>query len=111
MSGSFPEPTAAGAVVRIETPLSRYPEVWVSSHINVGRWYPDTDSWMGGHVRGPLEDGGAHWEHLVDRGPVALLTDDGHEAYEAGWRAACDSLSQLADEIAADCPDAAGGRR
>jgi len=104
MTDDLPEPTAPGAVARVTTTLSKYPEVWVSSYINIGRWYPDTDSWLAGHVRGPLDDGGAHWEHLVSRGAVALLTDDGHEPYAAGWRAACDSVSQLADAMADDAP-------
>lgn len=82
---ALPDPLESGSVVRIESHLSKYPEVWVLSHINGGRWYPDTDSWMASHARGPLEDGGAHWEDLLARGRVTLLVAVDRESYEAGW--------------------------
>jgi len=105
MSTELPEPTQAGTVVRIDTGgrLSKYPEVWVADYINGGRWYPDSSSWAQ-HVRGPLDDGGAHWDDLLRRGPVVLLVASSREACEHGWRAACAALSQQADDLVYDCP-------
>lgn len=104
---ALPDPLESGSVVRIESHLSKYPEVWVLSHINGGRWYPDTDSWMTSHARGPLEDGGAHWEDLLARGRVTLLVAVDRESYEAGWRAACTAIRDQAEELTWDTPEEA----
>lgn len=99
-------PDRCGLVVRIDTAQSKYPEIWIASNINGGRWYADAESWAMG-ARGPLDDGGAHVDHLTERGTVTLLTGASQEAYEAGWRACAAAMSQAVDEIEGDCP--AGG--
>lgn len=104
LSGESEEPTKPGTVVRVNTPLSKYPEVWVADHINGGVWYPDSSSWAQG-VRGPFKDGGAYFQDLTTRGTVTLLVAAPREAYEAGWRAACGAMRQAAEELEGECQD------
>lgn len=97
------EPTALGSVVRVTTDRSKYPEIWISSHINQGRWYPDTDSWFNGSARHDLPDG-ALWEDLTARGKVTLLTDGKKETYNAGWVAGAEACAHAAQDIAGQTP-------
>lgn len=96
-------PDRHGSVIRVYGDQSKYPEIWIASNINGGRWYPDAESWACG-VRGPLDDGGAHIEDVERRGRAELLVATNAEAYETGWRAACEHLRQVADETAYQCP-------
>lgn len=98
---ALPEPTQPGAVVRVVTRRSKYPEIWVSSYINGGRWYPDTDSWLGGSARHDFPDG-ADWYELRRRGHVTLLTESSAETYEAGWRASTRAAVQAVEEVEYD---------
>lgn len=92
------EPRASGSVVRVHTERSKYPEVWVASYINGGRWYPDSDSWMAGSARHDLPDG-ADWYTLQHRGRVELLSAGAQETYEAGWRAGVAAAVQAVEEV------------
>lgn len=95
-------PDQPGLVVRVHSD-SKYPEIWVASYINGGRWYPDTDSWAQ-HVRGPLDDGGAHLDDLFRRGRVVLLVAGDPDVYQAGWQAGTRHLADLAENAFYDCP-------
>lgn len=97
------EPTALGSVVRVATPRYQYPEIWTASHINQGRWYPDTDAWFNGTARHDLPDG-ATWAELTTRGTVTLLTAGTKETYAAGWTAGAEACAHAAEEIAGRTP-------
>jgi hypothetical protein len=93
----------SGSVVRVDTPRAKYPEIWVSSYINGGRWYPDTDSWLGGSARHDHPEG-CDWYTLRRRGAITLLTDVDREAYRAGWDAGVAAAAQAAEEMEGECP-------
>lgn len=87
-----------GAVARVATPRSKYSEIWVGSNINIGRWYPDSESWVVGSARHDHPDGCDWWE-LRKRGTVTLLTGTDAEAYEAGWDAAVAAAALAVQEL------------
>ncbi len=102
------EPTGAGAVIRLRVPGGKYDEIWISSNINIGRWYPSIEAWETGSVRHDLPQGADFWQ-LQKRGTVTLLVAGRQEAYAAGWRAGCRHVQHLADEAQYDMPEAPDG--
>lgn len=102
------EPDQPGAVAAVWFGDYRRQEIWVSSGANMGNWYclggefgrprtwVDRRSALDQMTRNgpyrPGEDGPGpgeipqhpNWNHVLDRGPVTLLTTD-HQAYALGW--------------------------
>lgn len=116
------EPQEPGAIVAVHYGDYRRQEVWVRSGANIGNWYP-----LGGEFgrpkawvdprnelekltdRGPAPRPGPnevplhpHWEDVLARGPVTLLTGRDDEAYDNGWangrRALVRRIEELSDE-------------
>ncbi len=82
--GPHDEPQNSSAVVAVHHGDYRRQEIWIRSSVNIGNWYP-----LGGEFgfrQGP--DGvreHPHWEDVLVRGPVTLLTAGDGDAYRAGW--------------------------
>jgi hypothetical protein len=104
--GPDDEPQTSGAIVAVHYGDYRQQEIWVASGANIGNWYP-----LGGEFgrpkpwedprtyaekmfdRGPVPQMPPghvplhpHWEDVIARGPVVLLTAADDEAYRNGWR-------------------------
>jgi hypothetical protein len=114
-----PEPDLPpGSLVAVHHRDYRRQEVWVSSALNIGCWYP-----LGGEFsRGPqvVDDPRTsldqlsdvrwrqptgtiprhpHWDDVVARGPVTLLVTAPGDAYAAGWRTGRARLCEQLDEL------------
>lgn len=123
--GPDDEPQNSGAVVAVHWGDYRCQEIWVRSGSNIGNWYclggeygrpkewddpRDDPRWMmtrrwdaptprpgpGEVPRHP------RWEHVLERGPVTLLSAADDEAYAAGWangrRRLVEQFQELSDE-------------
>lgn len=119
--GRLDEPQNSGAVVAVHFGDYREQEIWVRSGSNIGNWYC-----LGGEFgrprvwidernslelltrRGPEPGPGPgeirqhpHWEDVLARGPVTLLSAGSQEAYEVGWangrRRMVEQMEELSD--------------
>lgn len=122
--GADDEPQTSGAVVAVNFGDYRSQEIWVSSGANIGCWYP-----LGGEFGRPkvAEDRRSemekmldrhrfqqppgtvpmhpHWEDVLARGPVTLLTPGDSSAYTAGWRAGRRALWNSMETLLYDDPE------
>jgi len=103
--GPSDEPQNSGAVVAVNYGDYRTQELWVRSGANVSNWFC-----LGGEFgrprvwidqrdplemlthRGPQPGPGPgeipqfpHWEDIIARGPVTLLSPGNEDTYKAGW--------------------------
>ncbi len=79
--GPEDEPQNSSAVVAVHHGDYRCQEIWVRSGANIGNWYP-----LGGEFGRPHDEPlHPHWENVLARGPVTLLTAGHDDAYRAGW--------------------------
>lgn len=103
--GFYDEPQTSGAVVAVHYGKDEQ-EIWVRSGSNIGCWYclgtewgrpkiwddPRTETqkltWTGPAPKpGPGEiRRHPHWQDVLARGPVTLLTAGDQESYRTGWR-------------------------
>lgn len=103
--GIYEEPQNSGAVVAVHYDDYRRQEIWVRSGENIGNWYclggefgqpkvwVDTRSSLERLGLRPASSPGPgeirqhpHWEDILARGPVTLLTAVDSESYRTGWR-------------------------
>jgi hypothetical protein len=119
------EPRTSGALVAVWAGDYRRQEVWFASGANIGNWYclggefgrpkiwddPRTDfEKMQDRRAAPLRPAGTvplhpHWEDILERGPVYLLSWDNVTAYRAGWR---NGRRQLAEDFQSLAEDDGG---
>jgi transcriptional regulator with XRE-family HTH domain len=102
------EPTGSGSVIRLDVPGGKYPEIWIRSFINYGRWNPSFEDWATGPARHVFPDGATFWD-LERRGAVTLLVEGSQEMYAAGWRAGCRHIEHLAESAQYDVPEVPNG--
>lgn len=99
--GPEDEPQRSGAVVAVRYGDYRDQEIWVRSGANIGNWYC-----LGGEfgAPGPCVDVPLHphWEDVLRRGPVTLLTPGDEATYAAGWtngrRRLVQQIESMSDE-------------
>lgn len=86
-AGDSDEPQESGAVVAVNYGDYARQEIWVRSGANIGAWYL-----LGGEFGRVINEGiprppqHPHWEHVLARGPVTLLTRGDAESYRRGWK-------------------------
>lgn len=83
--GPSDEPRGSGVVVAVHYGDYRHVELWISSGSSVGNWYC-----LGNEFGVPRHGSNGlplhpHWEDILARGPVTLLSAGSQEAYEVGW--------------------------
>lgn len=128
--GPDDEPRSGGALVLVWAGEYRWQEVWVASGANIGNWYclgsefgrpkawdaPRQDMWDRSAVSvrptGTIPQH-PHWEDVLARGPVSLLSYDNREAYAFGWRNGrrhlVEAFESLAEEDDPGAYGSAGG--
>lgn len=104
--GPDDEPQESGALVAVHLGDYRRQEVWVSSGANIGNWYclggefgtprvwDDPRSHLDRMFNAdpvPVRPAGTvpqhpHWDDILTRGPVTILTPGDDDTYRAGWR-------------------------
>lgn len=96
------EPQQSGAVVAVHYGDYHRQEIFVRSGANIGNWYC-----LGGEFGCPRHGTDAlplhpHWEDVLARGPVTLLSAAHEEAYASGWangrRRLVEQIETLSDE-------------
>lgn len=117
--GPSDEPQSSGALVVVWPGDYRRQEVWVCSGANIGNWYP-----LGGEFgqpkvwdpprpdwstfanrepekrpRGTIPQH-PHFDDILTRGPVSLLTHDNTTAYRTGWSNGRKRLAEQFTELA-----------
>lgn len=126
--GQHDEPKHPGAVVAVHYGDYRRQEIWVASGTNIGNWYP-----LGGEFGRPKVVGDTrtdvekltgrppwvqppgtipphpHWEDVLARGPVTLLSAGGAETYRRGWRAGRRNLWEAMETLAEEDPPGVTG--
>lgn len=120
--GPADEPQHSGALVAVHYGDYRLQECWVRSGSDIGNWYclgneygrprvwVDPRSEMEKLIdRGPAPRPGPgevplhpHWEDVLARGPVTLLTAGDGEAYRAGWRNGRRAMVEQMEAVADD---------
>lgn len=99
-AGRDDEPQQSGAVVAVNYGDYHAQELWIRSGANIGNWYC-----LGGEFGVPRHGTHTlplhpHWEDVLARGPVTLLTADHDEAYAAGWASGRRRLVEQIDTFA-----------
>jgi hypothetical protein len=103
--GPNDEPQYSGAVVAVDYGDHHAQEIWVRSCANIGAWYL-----LGGEFGRVINDGiprppqHPHWEHVLARGPVTLLTRGDAATYAAGWRNGRRHLVEQMEPLIDDYP-------
>lgn len=124
--GPDDEPQNSGAIVAVHYGDYRLQECWQRSGSSIGCWFPLGGEWGRPKIwddprteleklawRGPVPRPGPnevprypHWEDVLARGPVTLLTAGSGEAYAAGWdngrRRLVQQIEALSDEEGPD---------
>lgn len=118
------EPQNSGAVVVVYYGDYRRQEIWVRSGANIGNWYclggefGQPKVWRGPQASfekltlssrsrtprpGPDEvPFHPHWEDILARGPVTLLTAANGESYRTGWRNGRRRMAEQMEAISDD---------
>jgi hypothetical protein len=120
--GPSDEPQYPGAIVAVHYGDCRSQEAWIRSSASVGNWYCLGGAFGTPHVwiddRTPLEKVGhrgpeprpgpgeipqhPHWEDVLARGPVTLLSAGEKDTYAAGWANGRRRMVEQMEEVVDD---------
>jgi hypothetical protein len=96
-----PEPEVrSGALAVVNYGDYRIQEVWVRCGSNIGNWYPLGNQYGNPALRECPQH--PHWEEIVVRGPVTIVTALPQDAYEQGWKDGRQRLYEQVEEMKDD---------
>jgi hypothetical protein len=125
IAGPRDEPQTSGAVVAVNWGDYRTQEIWVRSGANIGNWYciggefgrpnvwdPPADPYslfgLDRQPTPPRPPGTVpqhpHWEDIISRGPVTILTAGDDATYRIGWRNGRQALWESMEDSLYDDP-------
>lgn len=106
--GPDDEPQDSGAVVAVHYGDYREQEIWVSSGANIGNWYPLGGEfwvvWDRKRMPAGVTMQHPHWEDVLARGPVVLLSPGDKDTYNAGWRNGRKAMWESMEDMVYDDP-------